>query len=265
MQQILQLMQGTSHPWTFTEYQKDGETHKLYNLEEQTSTKLDKACEIIDDVFSKEGNHKIMIGSPWRPTVEGMLKKFDKKGYMVFHLDSGMSTRARAQLVTEFRMYDGNAIILGTIGVLKSGLNLPEVNTVIVESYPWNFAQLHQFAARAIRLNSTDKTTIYCLTSEGSFDINVFSLILKKEVSNKFIRSSVETTMSELSEEFGVESEDLFEQALQMVRERVGTEMRGTIQWGKSATMEESSNKESVVTITHADKGNFLKLAEMIG
>ncbi len=115
--------------------------------------------------------------------------------------------------------------------MLKSGLNLPEVNTVIVESYPWNFAQLHQFAARAIRLNSTDKTTIYCLTSEGSFDINVFSLILKKEVTNKFVRSSVETSMSELSEEFGVESDDLFEQALQMVRERVGTEMRGTIKW----------------------------------
>jgi len=264
MQQILQLMQGTSHPWTFTEYQKDGEVHKLYTLEDQTSTKLEKACEIIDDVFSKEWNHKIMIGSPWRPTVEGMLKKFDKKWYMVFHLDSSMSTRARAKLVTEFRMYDGNAIILWTIGVLKSGLNLPEVNTVIVESYPWNFAQLHQFAARAIRLNSTDKTTIYCLTSEGSFDINVFSLILKKEVTNKFVRSSVETSMSELSEEFGVESDDLFEQALQMVRERVGTEMRGTIKWWEKP-VQESSSSESVVTITHADKENFVKLAEMIG
>lgn len=76
------------------------------------------------------------------------------------------------------------------------------MNAVIVESYPWNFAQLQQFVARAIRLNSTEKTNIYCLCSQKSFDINVFSLILRKEVMNTFVRTSTEVTVSELTEGF---------------------------------------------------------------
>ena len=266
MQQIMKLMQGTSHPWTFKGFW-DGEDkwHEVYDLTYNTSTKLEKACEIIDETFAKPGINKIMMASPWRETELEMERTFNKKWYTVFRLSSEMSKHARAKLVTAFRTWPGNAIICGTMGVLKSWLNLPEVNTVIAESYPWNFAQLHQYAARAIRLNSTQKTDIYCLTSEWSFDINVFSLILRKEVANKFVRLSEETSVAELSKEFGVESTDLFEQAMQMVREKTNGRTRGTIKWGNSAKLEDSTGTESVVTITHDDKDKFLQLAQMIG
>ena len=128
---------------------------------------------------------------------------------------------------------------------MKSGLNLPEVNTVIAESYPWNFAQLHQYASRAIRLNSTKKTDIYCLTSEGSFDVNVFSLILRKEVVNKFVRKSEETSVEELSKEFGVDSKEIFQQALQLVREKTNGKTRGTIRWG-----EKPKHEDAIPTVT---------------
>lgn len=240
-QQIMKLLHGTSHPWTFQGFENDKwQWEQVYDLEYNTSSKLEKACEIIDEIFAKEWVHKIMIGSPWKPTEEQMRKTLEEKGYTVFNIRSEMSKHKRAELVAQFRTWPGNAIILGTMGVLKSGLNLPEVNTVIAESYPWNFAQLHQFAARAIRLNSTEKTTVYCLTSEGSFDVNVFSLILRKEVVNKFVRKSEETTVEELSKEFGVESEDIFAQALQMVREKTNGKTRGTIRWGEKPKHEES-------------------------
>ena len=243
MQQIMKLMQGTSHPWTFKGFW-DGEDkwHEVYDLTYNTSTKLEKACEIIDETFAKPGINKIMMASPWRETELEMERTFNKKWYTVFRLSSEMSKHARAKLVTAFRTWPGNAIICGTMGVLKSWLNLPEVNTVIAESYPWNFAQLHQYAARAIRLNSTQKTDIYCLTSEGSFDINVFSLILRKEVANKFVRLSEETSVAELSKEFGVESTDIFQQALQMVKEKTGGRTRGTIRWGEKPAMEDSNS-----------------------
>lgn len=244
-QQIMKLLHGTSHPWTFQGYEDDvGEWQQVYDLEYNTSSKLEKACEIIDEVFAKPGVNKIMIGSPWKPTEEQMRITLEEKGYTVFNIRSEMSKHKRAELVAQFRTWPSNAIILGTMGVLKSGLNLPEVNTVIAESYPWNFAQLHQFAARAIRLNSTEKTTVYCLTSEGSFDINVFSLILKKEVVNKFVRESVETSMAELSAEFGVESQDLFNQALQLVREKTNGRTKGTIKWGEKPVHESSSQRD---------------------
>lgn len=107
-----------------------------------------------------------MMASPWKHTDLQMSITFEARGYNVYRLTSDMTKHKRAAIVSAFRQFPGNAIICGTMGVLKSGLNLPEVNTVIAESYPWNFAQLHQYAARAIRLNSTEKTDIYCLTSE---------------------------------------------------------------------------------------------------
>ena len=264
-QQIMKLLHGTSHPWTFQWFEDDEWVwQQVYDLDYNTSSKLEKACDIIDEVFAKPGINKIMIGSPWKPTELQMKVTLELKWYTVFNIRAEMSKHKRAEIVSQFRTFNGNAIILGTMGVLKSGLNLPEVNTVIAESYPWNFAQLHQFAARAIRLNSTEKTTVYCLTSEGSFDINVFSLILKKEVVNKFVRESIETSMEELSAEFGVESQDLFQQALQLVREKTNGRTKGTIKWWEKP-VQESSSWESVITITHADKENFVKLAEMIG
>jgi len=54
----------------------------------------------------------------------------------------------------------------------------------------------------------------------------VFSLILRKEVANKFVRLSEETSVEELSKEFGVESTDLFEQAMQMVKEKTNGRTR---------------------------------------
>lgn len=261
MQQIMKLMQGTSHPWTFRGYYDDDDAdvwHQVYDLDHNTSTKLEKACEIIDEVFKKPGSNKIMMASPWRETDEQMFTTFTAQGYTVFRLTSSMTKHNRAKLVTAFRSYVGNAIICGTMGCLKSGINLPEVNTVIAESYPWNFAQLHQYAARAIRLNSTKKTDIYCLTSEGSFDVNVFSLILRKEVANIFVRTSQETSMAELSKNFGVESTNLFDQAMQMVREKTNGRTRGTIKWGGASKLEQSNS----ITITYSDKANFEALAQ---
>ena len=70
----------------------------------------------------------------------------------------------------------------------------------------------------------------------------MFSLILRKEVANKFVRLSEETSVAELSKEFGVESTDIFQQALQMVKEKTGGRTRGTIRWGEKPAMEDSNS-----------------------
>jgi len=80
MQQIMKLMQGTSHPWTFKGYFDDAEVwHDVYDLDHNTSTKLEKACEIIDEIFLKPGVNKVMMASPWRETEQEMQRTFNKK------------------------------------------------------------------------------------------------------------------------------------------------------------------------------------------
>lgn len=54
-QQITKLLHGTSHPWTFDGFTDDeGKWHQVYDLEYNTSSKLEKACEIIDGIFATE-------------------------------------------------------------------------------------------------------------------------------------------------------------------------------------------------------------------
>lgn len=224
MQQIMNLLQGTSHPWTYPSYRW-----------EKISTKMLKAREIIKK--EQTAGNKIIMGSPWVETMNRMQEMYTED-IPVFRLAAEDSKGKRSQIIRDFRTYTEPALLVGTLWVLKSWLNLPEVNAVIVESYPWNFAQLQQFVARAIRLNSKEKTNIYCLCSEKSFDINVFSLILRKEVTNTFVRTSGEVTIGELTKDFWT-TQDLFSEALKLVKENIWGRTRGTIQWSQKSVLED--------------------------
>lgn len=76
----MKLLQGTSHPWTFKgSPNSEGIVEPVYDLDINTSSKIEKAIEIIEDVYKKPGINKVMVGSPWRPTVEQMAKTFEEK------------------------------------------------------------------------------------------------------------------------------------------------------------------------------------------
>ena len=107
MRQILELLQGTSHPWTYLGY--DGE---------KIGTKLLKALEIIEQ--AKLEGRKVMIASPWVETAHAMYELFESKGFPVFRITTEMTKKKRAELVHAFRNWPGFAIITGTMGCLKS-------------------------------------------------------------------------------------------------------------------------------------------------
>lgn len=67
--------------------------------------------------------------------------------------------------------------------------------------------------------------------------------------------------MEELSKNFGVESTNLFDQAMQMVKEKTNGKTRGTIRWGSKPVMNNSDGTS--ITITYADKEKFLALADV--
>lgn len=241
MRQIMALLQWTSHPWIFRRKLRDENGNLILDEnwlpihedifkpdDEHTSSKLKKAIEIITKAF--EEWRKVMCASPWRETADEMERQFIASWFKTFRIESEMSKIKRAKVVTEFRQYSWPAIITGTMWCLKSWLNLPEVSVVIAESYPWNFAQLHQYAARAIRLNSPEKTMIYCLCAEWSFDINVFALMMKKETSNIYVKTWEDVDISELVWNFGSDT-DIFKSALEMVKDKVWWQTRGTIKW----------------------------------
>ncbi len=217
MQQIMALLRGVSHPWTFPHY-----------FGEEKTSKMQKTLEIIQ----KNPKQKIMFGSPWKETARKYAKVLAEEGIRVFFLESEMSIGKRNSIIEEYRKSSEGAVLVSTMGVLKAGVNLPEVGIVITDSYPWNFAQLSQYFFRAIRLSSANSTQVFCLSNEGSFDTNVFQLIIAKEKINRFIQDQKEEDNKNIAGEFGV-NEDMLNTAIQMVREETEGKTRARITWGE--------------------------------
>ena len=226
MKQIMALLQGVSHPWTFPGY----------NGPEITS-KMSKVIEIIKSNPTK----KIMFGSPWKPTAKRYAEVLSRD-FGVIHLESDLSISRRNQLIREFREGDSQ-VLVSTIGVLRSGVNLPEVEIVTTDSYPWNYAQLSQYFFRAIRLNAKNHTQVYCLSNSGSFDTNVFSLMLAKERVNRFISDSNEVETKEIAGGFGVD-EDMLQSAIKLTKEKTGGKTCSTITWGESTISDDAARAE---------------------
>ncbi len=216
MRQIVALLQGASNPWTFPQY--DGP---------EITSKMSKVIEIIRANPGK----KIMFGSPWKATSYKYVQVLARE-FKVIHLESELSISNRNKLIAQFRQGDSQ-VLVSTIGVLKAGINIPEANFVITDSYPWNYAQLSQYFFRAIRLNAKNHTQVYCLSSEGSFDTNVFNLMLAKERVNKFIADGEDVETKEIAGNFGV-NEDMLQCAIKMTKLRTDGKIRSTITWGES-------------------------------
>jgi SAM-dependent methyltransferase len=227
MTQIMALLQGVSHPWTFPQY--DGS---------EITSKMGRVIEI---VRSNPGK-KIMFGSPWKPTAKKYAEILSRD-FRVVHLESEFSIPKRNQMIQEFREGDSQ-VLISTIGVLKAGVNIPEAKIVITDSYPWNYAQLSQYFFRAIRLNARNHTQVYCLSNEGSFDTNVFSLMLAKEKVNTFIADSIEVDTKTIAGGFGV-NEDMLKCAIQMTKEKMDGKTCSTITWGDSVVSDARARAET--------------------
>jgi SNF2 family DNA or RNA helicase len=225
VRQIMSLLQAVSHPWTFASYDGPAITSKMH-----------KTQEIFD--MAKAQGRKVLFGSPWVPTIDYYAEHFSKT-LPVFVIRQAMSKTKRSQVIDEYKAHDGFAVLMGTIGCMKSGLSIPEASVVITDSLTWNFATYSQFIARAIRLTSKQTVDVYALCNEGSFDVNVFSLMMKKEKINQYIRRGVEDGDKELLDKFG-SSVDIFNEAIKMVKTKVNGQTIGKIEWNEKAIIDEA-------------------------
>lgn len=224
VRQIMSLLQAVSHPWTFASY----------NGPEVTS-KMERIKEIFN--LAKKENRKVLFGSPWVPTVDHYEEYFSRE-MPVFVIKQAMSKLKRSQVINEYKAYPNFAILMGTIGCLKSGLSIPEVSVVVTDSLTWNWATYNQFISRAIRLTSKQTVDVYAVCNEGSFDVNVFSLMMKKEKINQYIRRGIEGGDKELLDKFGA-STDIFDEAVKMVKTRINGKVVGHIEWNDGAVIED--------------------------
>jgi hypothetical protein len=138
----------------------------------------------------------------------------------LFIIKGDVEFKRRQKILDEFEA-TANGILISTQQSLKSSVNIPSCNDVILEALQWNIPKMEQFYFRFIRLDSKEHTRVHFVTYEDSIEQNLMALVLTKERLNEFIKSGEIKEESEIFDEFGV-SQSVIESLLTREQDREG-------------------------------------------
>ncbi len=196
IRQIGLLIKATSIPHTFDEYGFSGEHESLPN-------KFHKISAMIQD-FEKE---KVMLGTT---TIAAAKKYYQylttnypfRKIFLI--LGQNTDINKRKVIIQQFEN-TFNGILISTQQSLKSSVNIPSCNKVIIESLQWNLPKLSQYFFRAIRYDSLGVTDVYFITYENTIEQNIIALLMSKERINDFIKTQEYKEFSDVLDEYQVD------------------------------------------------------------
>ena len=166
-------------------------------------TKYAKVMKMIES----RPNEQILIGCVGIASTQSYYDEIKERypNREVIYIDGTISFEKRKAIIKDFNKSE-NSIIVANQASLKSSVNIPECNTVIITGLPWNGSKLNQFTKRCVRFNSSTMTDIYIVCYSDSIELNILNLILNKEKVNQFIKTTDITTDEEVNEEYGVDA-----------------------------------------------------------
>lgn len=206
VRQLMLLIRACSIPQAFKEYTGDG-----------TPTKM----QAILDMVAALNDEPVLIGVTMKDALtrytEALRDRFPSRP--LFLVSGDVQVEQRAKLAAKFQA-SGNGILLATQQSLSESINIPEVNQCILESLQWNAPKLSQFFSRIRRFNSTQKTTVHCVTYADSIEQNRLGLILAKQRLTDAVKFRGVITQGDLMQAYGLQ-ESFLEQCLQKTREKL--------------------------------------------
>lgn len=187
IRQIGLLIKACSVPNTFVGYDGDSYPQKAQDIK----------------AIIKELSGKVAIGTT---TIEALnmyvtylAEQFPDRP--MFVIQGSIPFKKRDKIIKEFEATT-NGILICTQQSLKSSVNIPSCNEVIVESLQWNISKIEQFFFRFIRLNSKQNTNVHFLINNESIEQNIMALLLAKERLNEFVKTGDIKEQSDIFNEF---------------------------------------------------------------
>lgn len=180
----------------------------------------------------EERDEKIAIGCTTLESLDMYSSYLSNKfpARPLFIVSGGVTFKKRDKILREFEESQ-NGILICTQQSLKSSVNIPTCNEVIMEALQWNIPKMEQFYFRTIRFDSDDNTNVHFVSYAGTIEQNILALVLSKERLNEFIKSGEVKEQSEIFEEFGV-SESLLES---LMKKEYDEEGKVHIAWGQQS------------------------------
>lgn len=219
IRQIQLLIKATSIP------------HKLaeYNSKENPA-KQNKILEMVKRFKSE----KVAIGTVFIDAAEDY---FDKLQIMfpdrpIFLIKGEVNFKQRKNIIAEFEATT-NGIIVSTQQSLKSSVNIPSCDKVIIESLMWNLPKISQYYMRFVRYNSViENKKIFFVVYENSIEMNLLALLMDKQRLNEFIKNREFQERENIFEEYNIDF-DLIDMILEKVEYKEGKQSKIKIGWGQ--------------------------------
>lgn len=123
----------------------------------------------------------------------------------VFYVDGTISFKGRNDIIKKFES-TSNGILVANQAALKSSVNIPTCNEVILTAFQWSWSTITQFVFRCIRFNSKEMTNVHTVLYSDSIELNILNLLMNKEKINSFMRTTDLADEEELYENFDVDS-----------------------------------------------------------
>lgn len=122
----------------------------------------------------------------------------------LFVIDGSVPFKRRQTILKEFEA-TADGILVCTQQSLKSGVNIPTCNMVVIESLQWNIPKISQFFFRTIRFDSRENTVVHFVTYNRTVEQNIMALLLNKQRLNEFIKCGSVESEEDISKEFGTD------------------------------------------------------------
>lgn len=212
IRQLQTLIAATSYPQKFKEYKGIGCTKYSF---------FEKECERLNNTY-------LAIGATRKDVVELYYNKLKNKfpNRKIYKIDGDVAIEKRYSLLKDYENSE-NGILVCTQQSLASGLNIPFVDEVYVESPQWNFSRISQWFFRFIRLTSLNYTNVTFITLADTIENNLIGLLIDKLKVSKLIKLE---EIDDVLGEYGF-NKSILDKLITKIVEKEGKKKLG---WGKA-------------------------------
>lgn len=219
LRQMTLLIKAVSMPQLFDEYGSD---------------ELPNRAKLIFEIV-ENSNEKIAIGCTFHEAVNWYKTQLSERfpDRPLFIVVGDVSFANREKIRVEFENTT-NGILLCTQQSLKSSVNIPTCNKVIMESKQWNIPKMKQFFFRFIRYDSQQNTEVIFINTINTIDINLMALLMAKERLNDYIKTLEFKEESEVYGEYDVDMNILDT----LLTKETDADGKVVISWGKGGLID---------------------------
>lgn len=215
VRQLQLLIEATSTPQFFDEYQGSAMPNKSVAIFKMLQDIAGKACIGCTTVKATEWYYEhACILFPFR---------------QIFLIKGDVSVKSRQRIIDAFEA-TCNGILICTQQSLKSSVNIPSCDDVLIESLQWNIPKMEQFFFRFIRYDSKNMTRVRFVTYENTIEANLLALLMAKEKLNDYIKTLEYRENSDIYQEYGIDTNILSS----LITKELDDEGKVRLKWGEA-------------------------------